>query len=99
MFWVGIVSSLLSGAIIPTTGLHVGRILSFELMYSNNKEYYRSQIQMECLYMLITSIVGPIILGIRHYSFLSVGCSVVNRMREDIYRKIIRLPLEWFENQ
>jgi large-conductance mechanosensitive channel len=93
---LGIVSSLVNGIVIPTMGLHVGRILSFELMYSSNEDYYRSQIRWEYLYMLITCAVAPIAVGLQYYSFLSVGCSIVNKMREDIYRKVIRLPLEWF---
>jgi hypothetical protein len=93
---LGVVSSLVSGAALPTMGLHIGRILAFELLYSNDEDYYRSQVQWECLYMLITCIVGPIAIGLQYYTFLSVGCNIINQMREDIYRKIIRLPLEWF---
>jgi hypothetical protein len=63
MVIVGIISSLVYGAVIPTMGLHVARILSFELMYPNDEAYYRSQIQWECLYMLITCAVGPIVIG------------------------------------
>jgi hypothetical protein len=46
--------------------------------------------------MLITCVVAPIVVAAQHYSFLSVGCNIINKMREDIYSKIIRLPLEWF---
>jgi ABC-type multidrug transport system fused ATPase/permease subunit len=80
-------------------GLHIARILSFELMYSSDEEYYRSQIQWEYLYMLITCAVTPFVIALQYYTFLSVGCNIVNQMREDIYRKVIRLPLEWFENK
>jgi ABC-type multidrug transport system fused ATPase/permease subunit len=96
---VGIVSSLISGVVLPTMGLHIARILAFELMYPSDEEYYRSQIQWEYLYMLITCAVTPFVIALQYYAFLSVGCNIVNQMREDIYRKVIRLPLEWFENQ
>lgn len=49
--------------------------------------------------MLITCLAGPIAIGLQYFTFLKIGCDIVNQMRMEIYRKIIRLPLSWIENK
>lgn len=49
--------------------------------------------------MLITCIVGGIVVGVQYYIFLTFGYDVVNKMRIDVFRKIIRLPLSWIQDK
>jgi hypothetical protein len=43
---LGVVSSLIHGMVIPSMGIHVARILSFNLMYAKDPDYYSSQIKI-----------------------------------------------------
>jgi ATP-binding cassette, subfamily B (MDR/TAP), member 1 len=99
MIGIGIISALLTGTALPAQSVLVARILSFELMYGQNPAYFNSEIRWELLYMLIISIVGAIMVGVQYYIFLTLGCDVVNKMRMDVYRKVIRLPLSWIQDK
>lgn len=91
--------SLMHGLVMPSMGIHVGRVLAFDLLYPTNPDHYRELIKLECLYMLLTCFAGALVKGLQFITFLHLGTSVVNSIRRQAYGKVLRLPLTWFEKE
>ena len=84
---------------MPSMGIHVARILAFNLMFSTDKAHYSAEIRTECYYMIATCAVGPIAIGLQHFTSLLIGSSIINRARQNLFRKALRLPFSWFEGK
>lgn len=97
MIILGVMGSLMHGLVMPSMGIHVGRVLAFDLLYPTNPDHYRELIKWECLYMLLTCFAGALVKGLQFITFLHLGTSVVNNIRKEAYGKVLRLPLTWFE--
>lgn len=93
---VGLLSALLHGLVIPSMGIHVARVLSFDLMIIRDHDHYSNLIRIECLYMLITCLVAPFTVGLQYLSFLHLGNNIVDKIRQETYSKVLRLPISWF---
>jgi ATP-binding cassette, subfamily B (MDR/TAP), member 1 len=48
--------------------------------------------------MIITCIVGPVALGFQFFIFHYLGSNIVNSIRFEVYNKMVRLPMTWFDD-
>lgn len=49
--------------------------------------------------MIATCIVGPIAIGLQHFTSLLIGNSLINKIRQNFFKKALRLPVSWFESK
>lgn len=49
--------------------------------------------------MVITCFAGPIAIGLQNFAALLIGSSMTNTIRQNVFRKALRLPMAWFESK
>jgi ABC-type multidrug transport system fused ATPase/permease subunit len=96
---VGIILSLLHGLVVPSFGIHIARILAYDMSYEADPNYYGEQIKIHCLIMFVTAIVGAFFNKFQYKIFLSIGSDVNKELKSEIYRKILKMPMEWFDKE
>ena len=92
---VGLVASCVQGALFPTLGLFMMRML-FSLMIPN-KDAMRDETDKWCLGMFLCS-VGSFLTGfLQKFMFGMIGENITYHIRQSLYAALLKKHIGWFD--
>lgn len=99
LFFVCMLFSALDAIIFPTTGALFGHLTAYMLKYSSDPSYYESQLYKIVYIMIGVSFAGGITQSVAIWSGAKLSQHVVRKLRIDLFAKLVKLPLSWYNRE
>jgi ABC-type multidrug transport system fused ATPase/permease subunit len=91
--------AIIDGVMMPAMGVIVGHIVAYYVYYPLNPSYYQNQM----LKFVFAGVGVSFIAGITHsaavWTGAKMGQSVIRKIRLEIFDKLVKLPLIWFNRE
>lgn len=92
---IGAISSLVNGLVVPFFSLAFGKILNLFADVKNNE----TEIDRYCLYFLVIAIGSALSSFLYNLSFGIVGDRLVYDLRLKSFRKLLKLPISYYDKK
>jgi len=97
IFALGIAASIANGLIFPVFSIFLSKMLSVLVNFYVNPSQSRSQANTYALIYLALAFIAFIVVFIQQTSFNYVGEHLTQKIRNQTYLKILKMPIPWFE--
>ncbi|KAL4426347.1 hypothetical protein ABPG74_006285 [Tetrahymena malaccensis] len=94
-FIYGIFYTALSGACFPLCGLILGEFIS--VLSNPHASDFDSKRSMLAIYFIIIGVIGFFLNVLKFYYFTRVGEGLTLRVRQELLRKMLKMPGAWFD--
>lgn len=97
LFFIGFFVSVGNGLIFPAFSIFLSKMLAILVKFSDNASQARTDANLYALIFLLLAIASLILNLIQHTIFTNIGESVTEKIRNETYLKILKMPVPWFD--
>ncbi|EDK31467.1 multidrug resistance protein-like transporter family ABC domain protein (macronuclear) [Tetrahymena thermophila SB210] len=94
-FYLGALFALLNGTMFPLSGFVLGEFV--EVLSKPWASDFREKADLLSLLFVFLAIGSQVFTTLQQYLFTRVGEGLTLRVRQDVYKKMLRMPAGWFD--
>lgn len=96
-FLLGVLSSMCTGAVLPIFGIFFVKLIVLMSNYQTQTSY-QSETRFYSLMFLMMAFIALLVNTLTKYTFSIVAFWLTSRIRDRVFKKIMHMPVSWFEN-
>lgn len=99
-FYLGVISSLLNGTLFPLLGWIMSELIFVLASFYSPEisgEQYREKANNYTLVLVGLALGSFLFYGGQIFFFDKVGQGLTVKLREDVFNKIVAMPMKWFD--
>lgn len=94
-FVLGIIFTLLSGCCFPLCGLILGEFI--DVLANPDSDDFNDKRSILAVYFIVIGVIGFFLNILKFYYFTRVGEGLTLRVRQELLKKMLRMPGGWFD--